>query len=237
MSRLGVNVDHVATVRQARRIIYPDPVQAALLCERAGCDSIVCHLREDRRHIQDADLLLLKKSLRVMLNLEMALSEEIIRKALKVKPDQATLVPEKREELTTEGGLDVARYQKKIAGAICKMEKVGIGVSLFVDPDMRQIKASKGSGARMIELHTGKYADSRAGREQETEFRLLRDCAKFAKGLGLKVFAGHGLNYMNTRPLRRIPEIEEYNIGHSIIARAIFVGLKNAVTEMKRLVA
>ena len=237
MSRLGVNIDHVATIRQARRISYPDPVQAALLCEEAGCDSMVCHLREDRRHIQDSDLFLLKKRLKVMLNLEMALSPEIIRIALKVKPGQATLVPEKREELTTEGRLDVVLHQKKITAAIRRMEKVGIGVSLFVDPDMPQIKASNESGAGMIELHTGNYAGSRTGREREREFRLLKECARFARGLGMKVFAGHGLNYRNTKPLRSIKEIEEYNIGHSIIARSIFVGLKNAVTEMQRLVA
>ena len=235
MPDLGVNIDHVATIRQARKIDYPDPIAAALICEKSGADSIVCHLREDRRHIQDSDLYKLKKAARVKLNLEMAMSKEIIDIAMKIKPDQVTFVPEKRRELTTEGGLDVASQEHKIKNAIKKMEKVGIGVSLFVDPDKRQIKASKEVGAKMIVIHTGSYANAKGKAKVKKEYNALKSCAEYAKKIGLTVFAGHGLHYKNTRPLTRIKEFEEYNIGHSIVARSVFVGIGKAVKEMKAL--
>ena len=236
MAKLGVNIDHVATLRQARKIDYPDPVRAAIICQSAGCDSIVCHLREDRRHIQDGDLYKLKHVLGIKLNLEMAASREIIDIAIDSKPDQVTFVPEKRMELTTEGGLDICSGRRRIAKALLKMRKAGIEVSFFIDPDARQIRASKEIGAHMIELHTGRYAEAGSKREAKKEFQALKKSAILAKEIGLKVFAGHGLHYTNTAPLRRIKEIEEYNIGHSIIARAIFTGLGQAVLEMKELV-
>jgi len=236
MPALGVNIDHVATLRQARKSFYPDPVRAALLCEKAGADSIVCHLREDRRHIQDDDLKKLKKSVKVKLNLEMAASEEIIKIALGVKPDQITLVPEKREELTTEGGLDVASLKKRMKEVIKVMRKAGIAVSFFIDPEKEQIEASVEAGAKMIELHTGRYAEAGTGAGLEREYEALSRAAKHGAGAGLSVFAGHGLNYKNTDMLTKIKEITEYNIGHSIIAHSVFVGIENAVKEMKRLV-
>lgn len=236
MPDLGVNIDHVATIREARKITYPDPVEAALVCQRSGADSIVCHLREDRRHIQDKDLLNLKKEVKVKLNLEMAVSNEIVKIALDVKPDQATLVPEKRRELTTEGGLDILSEKNKVKEVVKKMQESGIKVSLFVDPDEGQIKASKEVGVGMIELHTGSYANAKNEKSLKKEYDILRKSAELAKRMGLKVFAGHGLNYENTKPLTNIKEIEEYNIGHSIVARAVFVGLGNAVKEMKALI-
>jgi len=236
MPDLGVNIDHVATIREARGVDYPDPVKAAFIAESSGADSIVCHLREDRRHIQDADLRRLKKLVKVKLNLEMAMSDEIVRIALDVRPDQITLVPEKRKELTTEGGLNVLSEKKKIKKVIERMTRRGIAVSLFVDPLLRQIKAAYDAGARMIELHTGLYANAKNKRELKNEYAALKKAAEFAKKLGFKVFAGHGLHYANTRPLTRIKDIEEYNIGHSIIARAVFVGFGRAVREMKGIV-
>lgn len=236
MPTLGVNVDHVATIREARKIEYPDPVKAAVLCQKAGAESIVCHLREDRRHIQDKDLRRLKKILKVKLNLEMAMSDEIVEIALDVKPDQITLVPERRNELTTEGGLDVASRKKSIRAILDKMRKTGIGVSLFVDPDVRQIRASRETGAGMIELHTGSYANAVTKRRQQKEYGVLRRASELAREMALKVFAGHGLNYANTEPLTRIKEIEEYNIGHAIVARALFVGIEKAVSEMRALI-
>ncbi|MCQ9206324.1 MAG: pyridoxine 5'-phosphate synthase [Omnitrophica bacterium] len=236
MPKLGVNIDHVATLRQARKIDYPDPIRAAIICQSAGADSIVCHLREDRRHIQDCDLYKLKRVLGIKLNLEMAASREIIDIAIDAKPDQVTFVPEKRMELTTEGGLDVCSGRRRIAKALRKMQKAGIEVSFFIDPDARQIRASKEAGASMIELHTGRYAEAGSKREVKKEFLALKKSASLAREMGLKVFAGHGLHYTNTAPLRRIKEIEEYNIGHSIIARAIFTGIRKAVLEMKELV-
>lgn len=236
MPELGVNIDHVATIREARKIGYPDPVEAAKICQGCGADSIVCHLREDRRHIQDRDLFRLKKAVKVKLNLEIAMSEEIVNIALRVKPDQITLVPEKRMELTTEGGLDVCSEKSRVKKVIGKMEKRGIRASLFIDPDTRQIKAAKATGAKMIEIHTGKYADARGKEAKKREYNKIKKCAEFAKKLGLSVFAGHGLNYKNTKPLTKIREIEEYNIGHSIIARSVFVGIGRAVREMKALV-
>ncbi len=236
MSKLGVNVDHVATVREARKIDYPDPVSAAVLCEGAGADSVVCHLREDRRHIQERDLYRLKDALSIKLNLEMAASEEIIRIALKVRPGQITLVPERRRELTTEGGLDARRHTRRLREVLRRMGKKGICGSLFIDPDKRQIKAARDTGARMVELHTGAYANAKNKKVSDKEYRVLKDSAQFAKKIGFEVFAGHGLNYNNTARLRKISEIEEYNIGHSIVARSIFVGIEKAVREMKALV-
>lgn len=235
MPKLGVNIDHVATIRQARMIDYPDPVDAAVLCQERGADSIVCHLREDRRHIQDDDLYRLKKVIRVKLNLEMAVSNEIIEIAIDVKPDQVTFVPERREELTTEGGLNVLSQKNRVKKALQRMQSVGIDVSLFIDPDLRQIRVSKEIGARMIELHTGLYANARNRSALKREYLSLKKSSKFAKEIDLKVFSGHGLNYKNVQLLRNIDEIEEYNIGHSIVARAVFIGLGNAVKEMKEL--
>ncbi|OGW75320.1 MAG: pyridoxine 5'-phosphate synthase [Omnitrophica bacterium RBG_13_46_9] len=235
MRLLGVNIDHVATIRQTRRIDYPDPLEAALLCQEAGADSIVCHLREDRRHIQDLDLFRLKKRVKVKLNLEMAISNEIVDIALDVKPDQVTLVPEKREELTTEGGLDVVSQRSGIKRILKVMERSGIATSIFIDPDIRQIRASREIGAGMIELHTGSYANAKNRTQLRRRYLSLKKCAEVAKDLGLKVFAGHGLNYENIKPLVRIDAIEEYNIGHSIVSRAIFVGLARAVKDMKAL--
>lgn len=236
MPKLGVNIDHVATIREARKIDYPDPVKAALLCQRAGADSIVCHLREDRRHIQERDLCRLKKSVTVKLNLEMAMSEEIVDIALRVKPDQVTLVPEKRAELTTEGGLDVLSRKNRVKKVLQRMRERGIEASLFIDPDIRQITASREAGAGMIELHTGRYANAQNKKGLKREYQSLKNSSKFARDIGLKVFAGHGLHYKNIRPLKSIKEIEEYNIGHSIVAHAVFVGLGKAVKEMKALV-
>ena len=235
MPDLGINIDHVATIREARKIDYPDPVKAALICVKAGADSVVCHLREDRRHIQDRDLRQLKKAVKVKLNLEMAMSKEIVRIALKVRPDQITLVPEKRRELTTEGGLDVVAQKSKIKSAAKEMKRRGIKVSLFIDPVKKQISAAKSLGVDMIELHTGCYANAKSKKAIQKEYNALKESAKFAKKIGLKVFAGHGLNYKNTKPLTKIKEIEEYNIGHSIIARSVFTGLGKAVEEMKAL--
>jgi pyridoxine 5-phosphate synthase len=236
MPELGVNIDHVATIREARRIDYPDPVEAALICQRAGADSIVCHLREDRRHIQDKDLERLKKLVTVKLNLEMAMSEEIVDIALKVKPDQVTLVPEKRAELTTEGGLDALTHKSRVKRILRKMKKKGINVSLFIDPVMKQIKAAREIGIRMIELHTGCYANARNKKALKREYESLKKSARFAKSMGIRVFAGHGLNYKNVSALKKIKEIEEYNIGHSVIAHSVFVGIGKAVKEMKALV-
>ena len=233
--RLGVNIDHVATLRQARRGRFPDPVEAALICEQAGADSIVCHLREDRRHIQDADVVALRKKLRIGLNLEMSVAPAIVAIALRLAPDQVTLVPERRQELTTEGGLDVARQRKRLEPVVRAFEKAGIVVSLFVDPQPKQLNASRDIGARMIELHTGAFAEASSASKQARELRLLAQAAKKANQMGLAVAAGHGLDYENTSALVRIPEIEEANIGFSIIGRALFAGLPKAVSEMRQL--
>ena len=235
MPKLGVNIDHVATLRQARQGIDPEPGYAALICESAGADSIVAHLREDRRHIKDSDLYLLRKIINTRLNLEMSCAAEIVEIACKARPDQATLVPEKRRELTTEGGLDVIANFKRVKDTIAKLQDHGIEVSLFINPDKRQIDASKESGAKIIELHTGRYADA-LGREQENRyFKELKNACVYAKSSELVVNAGHGLDYFNTPRIAAIKEIEELNIGHSIICRAVIVGLKLAVMEMKRL--
>lgn len=236
MPKLGVNIDHVATLRQARGGVEPEPVLAARICEAAGCDSIVCHLREDRRHINDNDLYILRKTVTTRLNLEMSVAKEIVGIALKVKPDSATLVPERRREITTEGGLDCIKYGKRITGVVEKLRRKGIIVSLFIDPDKKQIKAAKKTGSDFIELHTGEYANAKNAKERNTRLKILADSAAFAIGLGLKVNAGHGLNYSNVRAVAGIEGIEELNIGHSIISRAVFVGLDKAVREMLGLI-
>ncbi|MBI3312334.1 MAG: pyridoxine 5'-phosphate synthase [Candidatus Omnitrophica bacterium] len=225
--RLGINVDHVATLRQARRGTLPDPVWAARAAQWAGCDSIVCHLREDRRHIQDADLIRLKKELKVPLNLEMGAHPEIVRIACRVRPYQATLVPERRQELTTEGGLDLSRPSRRLSGAIERLRSAGIRVSLFIDPDAASVKASARLGVPMVELHTGRYAEGGAG-----ELQRLRRAARWAREMGLIVAAGHGLDDRNVQAVARIPEIEELNIGFSIVARSIETGFEKAVREM-----
>lgn len=232
MPRLSVNVDHIATLRQARRGTEPDPVAAAVLAELAGAEGIIVHLREDRRHIQDRDLRLLRQTAQTKLNMEMAATVEMQRIALEVKPELTTLVPEKREELTTEGGLEVASRVAFFTEYIGKLKQGNISVSLFVDPDDRQIAAARKSGADWVELHTGAYANARTDRDRSQEFDKLVEAAKLAASLGLRVGAGHGLNYVNVRPVARIPEVEELNIGHSIISRASLVGIERAVREM-----
>lgn len=232
MPKLGVNVDHVATLRQARRTVAPDPIVAASIAEEAGADSIIVHLREDRRHIQDRDLQLLRQKVKTRLNLEMAATSEMLKIACRVKPDQATLVPEKREELTTEGGLDVAGKVKEITEAIETLRKAGITVSLFIDPDIRQVKAASQAGAHMVELHTGNYCDAKSEEERDREFERLVEATRSAKDFGLRVSAGHGLTYENVSRVAGIDGVEELNIGHNIVARAVIVGMKKAVKEM-----
>jgi pyridoxine 5-phosphate synthase len=236
MPRLGVNIDHVATVRQARGVMYPDPIAAAAIVELAGADGIVAHLREDRRHIQDRDLRLLREVIQTRLNLEMAATEEMIQMALATKPNIVTLVPEKREELTTEGGLDVIKSFQSIKKAIQRLQKGGIPVSLFVDPRSDQIKASERVGANAIEIHTGHYCDAKTPAEADEELKKILDAVAEASHRDLQIAAGHGLNYVNVQRMAEIKEIEEFNIGHSIIARAILVGLDRAVREMIALI-
>ena len=234
--KLSVNIDHIATVRQARGGMEPDPVAAAAICEQAGADGIVCHLREDRRHINDRDVLRLRKSLTTKLDLEMAATEEIVSIALKIVPDLVTLVPEKRQELTTEGGLDVVRHRARIEKTIRKMHDKNILVSLFVDPVKKQIDASNDIGADMVEIHTGEYAEARSPAVQQKLLQKIGTLAEYGKKLGLGVNAGHGLNYVNVRPVADIPFIDEMSIGHAIISRSMFVGLERAVKEMRDLV-
>ncbi len=231
---LGVNIDHVATLRQARRGRYPDPVYAALIAEEAGADSITLHLREDRRHIQDRDVTALREALQTRMNLEMAVTDEMIRVAQQVLPQDCCLVPESREEITTEGGLNVAGQAARVGDAVRALSASGIRVSLFIDPDPEQIEAAQRAAAPVIELHTGGYADS-TGAARAREFERLCNAAKFAARLGLIVNAGHGLNYHNVEPIAAIPEIIELNIGHAIVARAIADGLAKAVRDMKQL--
>jgi pyridoxine 5-phosphate synthase len=231
---LGVNIDHVATLRQARRARYPDPLYAALLAEEAGADSITLHLREDRRHIQDLDVTLMREALQTRMNLEMAVTEEMIRIAQKVLPQDCCLVPESRQEVTTEGGLNVEGQGARVGDAVKALGAAGIRVSLFIDPDLAQIEAAQRAGAPVIELHTGAYADS-TGAARAREFERLLGAAKFAARLGLVVNAGHGLNYHNVEPIAAIPEIVELNIGHAIVARAVFDGLAKAVRDMKEM--
>lgn len=236
MLRLGVNIDHVATLREVRAGIEPEPCFAALVCQAAGADSIVVHLREDRRHIKERDLYILKEVVKAKLNLEMSVAQDIVEIACKVKPDRVTLVPEKRQELTTEGGLNVASNFKKIRAALNRLERHKIPASLFIDPDKRQIDAAKKINVAMIELHTGRYAESKAGKQQDEYFKELETASAYAANIGLKVFAGHGLNYYNAARIARIEDIEELNIGYSIICRAVLVGLERAVREMKALI-
>ncbi len=237
MPRLGVNIDHVATIRQARGVAYPDPVTAAGIVELAGADGIVVHLREDRRHIQDRDLRILREVVSTHLNLEMAATEEMIRVASNMKPDLVTLVPEKREELTTEGGLDVLKSSRSLEQAVQRLGRRGIPVSLFVDPQKEQITASAEVGARTVEIHTGHYCDARTGSERDKELARILEAVQEALKQDLRVAAGHGLNYVNVRPIAQIDAVEELNIGHSIIARAVFVGLERAIREMIALIA
>ncbi|MFA6217160.1 MAG: pyridoxine 5'-phosphate synthase [Candidatus Omnitrophota bacterium] len=233
---LGVNIDHVATLRQARGGSEPDPVLAASLCEAAGADSIVAHLREDRRHIQDRDIFLLKEMVKTKFNLEMSLNETILTLACKVKPGQVTIVPEKRQELTTEGGLNVLRNKQRLKTALLKFKKAGIAVSLFIDPDKNQIDAARSLGVSMIELHTGRYAEAKSTTQKKVYFQELKSASFYASEQGFSVFAGHGLDYKNVDALKQITEIEELNIGYSIICRSVIVGLEQAVREMKYIV-
>jgi pyridoxine 5-phosphate synthase len=232
---LGVNIDHVATIRQARGTRYPDPVYAALMAEQAGADCVTLHLREDRRHIQERDLRAMAGVLQTRMNLEIAVTEEMLEVALEVAPRDCCLVPERREELTTEGGLDVAAQVERVGRACATLADAGIRVSLFIDPDKDQVDAAKATGAPVIELHTGAYAEAEDEQARRAELERLRQASSYAASLGIKVNAGHGLHYHNVQPVARIPEIRELNIGHAIIARAIFDGLSTAVIEMKRL--
>jgi pyridoxine 5-phosphate synthase len=234
--RLGVNVDHVATVRQARRVEVPDPLEAALLAEKAGAAGITVHLREDRRHIQEHDVERMRQRLTTKLNLEMAVTPAMIALAERLRPNDACFVPEKREELTTEGGLDVLANKQKIVEAVKRLQDRGIHVSLFIDPRESQIETSKAVGAHAVEIHTGTYCNA-VGAEQEKERDAVAVAASLAHGFGLEVHGGHGLNYENVSPIVAIPEIVELNIGHSIIARAVIVGIEQAVREMKQLLA
>ncbi|MEQ9411619.1 MAG: pyridoxine 5'-phosphate synthase [Fuerstiella sp.] len=236
MPLLGVNIDHVATVRQARRTYEPDPVHAAVLAEMGGADGITVHLREDRRHIQDRDVRLLRQMIRVKLNLEMAVEQEIIDIALDVLPDQATLVPEKREEVTTEGGLDVISQHDRVKHCVDQLQQKNIAVSLFIDPDITQVEASAALGVQAIELHTGAYADAPTEAAAETEFQRILEAAHCARQQGLVLNMGHGLTYRNVRRIAQIDAVQELNIGHSIISHAVMVGLERAVREMKQLI-
>jgi pyridoxine 5-phosphate synthase len=233
MIRLGVNIDHVATVRQARRAAEPDPVQAAVLALLGGADGITVHLREDRRHIQDRDVRLLREVVKHRLNLEMAAVDAIVGIACEVKPDEATLVPERREELTTEGGLDVVANQKTVGRAMERLKAAGIEVALFVDPDDRQIDMAKLLGAKAVEIQTARYSEARTVADRERELTHLRESASFARQHGLHVHLGHGLNYCNVQAVTQLPGVEELNIGHSIVSRAVLVGMERAVREMK----
>ena len=234
--RLSINIDHIATLRNARGGSVPDPVEAARTAEKAGADGIVCHLREDRRHIRDEDVTRLRSEVRTKLDLEMAATPEIIRIAVRLKPDLVTLVPEKRAELTTEGGLDVVKLRRALKGAVAKFHDAGIRVSLFVDPVKEQLDASRSAGAEMVELHTGEYADARTVAARRKLLAVIEEAARYGAGIGLGVNAGHGLDYANTAPVAAIREIEEVSIGHAVIVRAVSVGLEQAVREMARLV-
>lgn len=236
MAKLGINVDHVATLRQARREKDPDPVLAAQICEGAGADSIVAHLREDRRHIHDLDVKQLREVIKTRFNLEMSIDPGIVKIACSLKPDQVTLVPERRREVTTEGGLDVVRNFSKIQNALRLLSSKGIEVSLFIDPIQKQILKAKEMGIPMIELHTGRYAKAVTKSAVNRELKQLIAMTQVAQSLGLRVNAGHGLNYVNTKAVAQIPGIEELNIGHAVISRAVFVGLERAVKEMIELI-
>ncbi|MCD6134190.1 MAG: pyridoxine 5'-phosphate synthase [Candidatus Omnitrophica bacterium] len=236
--RLGVNIDHVATLRQARKIVdYPRPDIAAVIAEEAGADSIVAHLRKDRRHIKEKDLLLIKQSIKVPLNLEMSTDREIVSIVCKLQPYKATLVPERREEITTEGGLDIVRYQNKISQVVARLKREGIRISLFLDPEIKQIRLAKKLEVEEIEIHTGRYANARTSSQIKRERERIERVAKFAHAQGFSVAAGHGLNYHNVKEIAEVSFIEELNIGHSIISQAIFIGLKEAVRLMLKLIS
>jgi len=237
MAKLGVNIDHVATVRQARRTYEPDPVWAAAEAELGGADQITVHLREDRRHIQERDIEILLKTVQTRVNMEMAVASDVLAFALKHRPQCVCLVPERREEVTTEGGLDVAGHFATVRDTTQKLKDVGIEVSLFIDPDARQIEAAAKTGAPFIEIHTGTYANARAEADVEKTLKQIEVGARLAQSLKLRVNAGHGLNYRNVVPVAQIPGMEELNIGHAIIARAIFTGMRQAVREMKDLIS
>lgn len=236
MANLGVNIDHVATLRQARGTVYPNPVDAAVLAQLGGADQITVHLREDRRHICDRDVRILREMLQIPLNLEMANAHEIVEIALSVKPDMITLVPEKREERTTEGGLAMKAHFETLKNGVNRLQDNGIPVSLFVEPSLEDMELSHKTGARMVELHTGKYAEL-SGSAQAAELIRIQKACEYAHSLGLIVHAGHGLHYRNAKPIAAIPHMQDLNIGHSIIARAVLVGLERAVREMKNLVS
>lgn len=232
---LGVNIDHIATLRQARLTRYPDPVEAVYAAENGGADGITIHLREDRRHIQERDVDLIQQVTLTRVNLEMAVTENMLKYAEKIKPEHCCFVPEKRQELTTEGGLNVLADEAHIRDACARMAQAGIDVSLFIDPDIKQIEAAIRCKAPTIEIHTGAYAEAKTRKAQQSELHRIIEAAHFAHQAGLVVNAGHGLNYQNTQAIARIPEVNELNIGHGIVARAFFMGLENAVREMKRL--
>jgi pyridoxine 5-phosphate synthase len=233
MIRLGVNIDHVATLRQARRANEPDPVHAAALALLGGADGITIHLREDRRHINDRDTRLLRQTVTTLLNLELSVADEIVSIACEVKPEQATLVPERREEITTEGGLDVIAHQAAVAKAMDRLKKAGIDAALFIDPDVRQIEVAKLLGAKAVEIQTARYSEAKTHAARQTELNALQEATDFAKQHGLNVHMGHGLNYVNVAAVAQIPGVEELNIGHSIVSRAVLVGMERAVREMK----
>lgn len=233
--RLGVNIDHVATLRQVRKATYPDPIEAAFLAETAGADQITVHLREDRRHITDRDLRLLKQTVKTRLNLEMAATQEMLAIALDIKPGTVTLVPERREELTTEGGLDVAQRREQIASVTRLLKDADIGVMLFIDPDLDQVRSAHKLGVAGVEFHTGKYAEARDDKETRREMERLATSVQLARKLDLFISAGHGLHYSNVEPLMQLADLEEVNIGHAIIARAVMVGMDRAVADMRRL--
>src|SRR5262245_51186487 len=234
--RLGVNIDHVATVRQARRGAEPDPVWAAAEAILGGADGVTIHLREDRRHIQDRDLRLIRQTIAARLNLELAAVDAIVAIACEVKPDEATLVPERRAEVTTEGGLDVVAHERAVEKAVKRLKEAGIFVSLFIDPDPRQIDLGKALGVQAVEFHTGRYADAASAAQRSKELDTLSEAARAAHGYGLTVHMGHGLNYQNVTAVAAIPAVEELNIGHSIVSRSIFIGLAEAVRQMKALI-
>jgi pyridoxine 5-phosphate synthase len=235
MIKLGLNIDHVATLRQARGARYPNLVRAALICEEAGADAITIHLREDRRHIQDADVDILRGMLQTRMNLECAVTDEMIDNAVRVKPHDICLVPERREELTTEGGLDVVKYFEQVKRATARCTNAGIRVSLFIDADEQQIDAAVKAGAPVIEIHTGKYADVDSVPARDAELKRIHDATQYAHGRGLQVNAGHGLHYHNVQDIVAIPHIAELNIGHAIVSEALFIGLEQAVKNMKAL--
>lgn len=236
MIRLGVNIDHVATIRQARGGKEPDPVWAAVLAELGGADGITVHLREDRRHIQDRDLRLLKETVKTRLNLEAALAPEILEITLKTRPDQVTFVPERRQEVTTEGGLDLMSHRDRVAEATTRCQEAGIEVSLFLDPDLAQVKLASEVGASAVELHTGRYADASGSKARRKELDYLLDAGRMITEQGLALHAGHGLNLENVAAVARIPGMQELNIGHSLVSRAVFVGFERAVSELKRVI-